>query len=210
MAVNPNPSFSFRAREDFKLVKRALDKSDQKAYTELMARYRDSVFYVLMKMVYNPEDAEDITLETFSKAFKNLDRYDPSYSFSTWLYKIASNSAIDFIRKKKRDKSPKQDTMSIDEPIESKQGDSININLKSGTLDPEEKFVKEQRKKVVQKYVNNLSPKYKLLIELRYFKEFSYQEIADELDQPLGTIKAQLSRAREELLQLLKESKEKF
>ncbi len=209
MALNPN--FSFRAREDMKLVRRALDNSEQKAYSTLMERYRDSVYYVLLRMVYNPEDAEDLTLETFGKAFKSLDRYDPQYSFSTWLYKIASNSAIDFIRKKKRDKSPKKKTLSTSEPIDSDMGDAnIEVNLKSSTLDPEEKFMKSQRIDVIQKYVKQLSPKYRLLIELRYFKEFSYQEIAKKIRQPLGTIKAQLSRARELLLQKLKESKEKF
>ena len=208
MAVNPN--FSPRAKEDYRLVKLALDHDDQQAYAQIMARYRDSVNYVLMKMVHNPEDSEDLTLESFSKAFKNLHKYDPQYSFSTWLYKISINNAIDFIRKKKREKSAANKTVSLDEPYANKDGDTMEVNIQSNSKDPEELFMKQQRKDLVQDVVKQLSPRYKRLIELRYFKEFSYKEISEELEQPIGTIKAQLFRAREVLMTVLSHTKDKI
>ena len=206
----PNPNFSHRAKEDYKLVRKALDVGDQKAYAQLMARYRESVNYVLLKMVHNQEDSEDLTIEAFSKAFRNLHKYDPQYSFSTWLYKIAINSAIDFIRKQKRAKNSKKNTLSLDEPFGNEEGDTVELNIKSGALDPEEKYIKEQRKRLVHDVVEQLSPRYRTLIELRYFRELSYQEISDELEQPIGTIKAQLFRAREVLNNIMKRSKGKF
>ena len=101
-------------------------------------------------------------------------------------------------------------TFSLDEPISSKDGDTMEMNIQSHTLDPEEKFIKKQRKNLVKSVVSQLSPRYKVLIELRYFKELSYQEISDELKQPLGTVKAQLFRAREVLLSILSKSKDKI
>ena len=208
MAVNPN--FSDRAKEDYRLVSLALEHDDQQAYAAIMKRYRDSVNFVLMKMVHNTEDAEDLTIESFSKAFKNLPKYDPQYSFSTWLYKIAMNNAIDFIRKKKRLKSAANKTLSLDEPFANKDGDTMEVNIDSGAKDPEELFMKEQRKELVQEVVNQLSPRYKKLIQLRYFKEYSYKEISEELEQPIGTIKAQLFRAREVLNSTLKHTKDRI
>lgn len=205
-----NPNFSSRAKQDYNLVKLALEEGDQKAYANLMARYRDSVNYVLLKMVHNIEDAEDLTIEAFAKAFKKLDKYDPQYSFSTWLYKIAINSAIDFIRRQKREKSSAKKTVSLDEPVSNKDGDVVEINIQANTLDPEERYMKEQRKHLVREVVEQLSPRYRTLIELRYFKELSYQEISDELEQPIGTIKAQLFRAREVLNNILRRSKDRI
>ena len=91
-----------KAVYDYGLVKRAVNSGDQKAFAELMHRYRESVYYMMLKMCNNKDDAEDLTIEAFGRAFKKLDQYSPSYAFSTWLFKIASNNAIDFIRKKKQ------------------------------------------------------------------------------------------------------------
>lgn len=161
-------------------------------------------------MVHNQEDAEDLTFEAFSKAFKNLEKYDPQYSFSTWLFKIAVNNAIDFIRKKKRFKASVSKTLSIHDQMENAEGETLEFALKSGGLDPEEKIIKEQRIELVHEVVEKLSPRYKRLIELRYFQELSYQEIADHLKQPLGTVKAQLARAREIFLNIIKRTSTKF
>ena len=103
-----------------------------------MNRYRDSLYYLLLKMVHNQEDAEDLTFEAFSKAFKNLEKYDPQFSFSTWLFKIAVNNAIDFIRKKKRFKASVSKTLSIHDQMENAEGETLEFALKSGGLDPEE------------------------------------------------------------------------
>ena len=89
---------SDKAVKDYKLVRRAVEEGDQKAYAELMARYKDSIYYMLLKMVNNRDDAEDLTIEAFGKAFRNIKQYTPDYAFSTWLFKIATNTAIDLLR----------------------------------------------------------------------------------------------------------------
>lgn len=193
MEVNPN--LSEKAQYDLQLVQRAL-KGDQKAFAELLGKYRDAIFYMLLKMVNNPSDAEDLTIEAFGKAFKNLDQYTPTFAFSTWLFKIASNNCIDFIRKKRGN------LISLDQDHEDQE--SVSNSIQSGTLDPEEDLIKKQKVKLMHTVVTKLKPRYRRLIELRYFKEYSYEEIAQELDLPIGTVKAQLFRARELLFNILK------
>jgi RNA polymerase sigma factor (sigma-70 family) len=193
-----------KAVRDFKLVQRAIDQGDQKAYAELMKNYRDSLYFMLLKMTNNPHDAEDLTIEAFGKAFKKLHQYTPDYAFSTWLFKIASNNCIDFIRKKKKY------TFSIDQGIDDEIGTELANRIPAEDLDPEQELVKKQKIKLMREVVEKLKPHYRTLIELRYFSEFSYEEIAAELNLPLGTVKAQLFRAREFLYQILKNSKEKI
>lgn len=204
MEVKASPDLSEKAQLDYRLVKAALD-GDQKAYAQLMERYRDSIYFMLLKMVNNRDDADDLTIEAFGKAFNKLHQYTPNYAFSTWLFKIASNNCIDFIRKKK-----KKQLLSLDKPIEGSDGGEMTMDVPSGTLDPEETYIKEQKKILMHGVVEKLKPRYRTLVELRYFKEFSYEEIAQELDLPLGTVKAQLFRAREFLYNILKNSKEKI
>lgn len=198
MEVNPN--LSEKALHDFNLVKRAVDDSDQRAYAELMSRYRDSVYFMLLKMVNNRDDAEDLTIEAFGKAFRNIKQYTPDYAFSTWLFKIATNNCIDFIRRKKKQ------TLSIDSGFDNGDGNEVTIDIKAEAPDPEENMIKKQKGVAMREVVDRLKPRYKNLIELRYYKELSYEEIAAELDLPLGTVKAQLFRAREFLYNMLKNS----
>ena len=192
MEVNPN--LSEKAQHDFRLVQRAW-KGDQKAFAELLGRYRDAIFYMLLKMVNNPSDAEDLTIEAFGKAFKSLKQYTPNYAFSTWLFKIASNNCIDFIRKKRGN------LISLDQNQDDQE--SVSNSIQSSTLDPEEDLIKKQKVNLMRTVVTKLKPRYRRLIELRYFKEYSYEEIAQELDLPIGTVKAQLFRARELLFHIL-------
>lgn len=197
-------NFSPRALEDYELVQQAV-KGNQKAYEKLMSRYRDSIYYMVLKMVHNRDDAEDLTIEAFGKAFKNLEKYSPEYAFSTWLFKIATNNCIDFIRKKRLK------TTSIDQSMhEEDDGMTMAQRIESEGLDPEEVAIKEQRKVLMRGVIQKLNPKYRVLIELRYFEEYSYDEIASELELPLGTVKAQLFRAKELLYNILKHSKEKY
>ena len=195
MEVSPN--LSEKAVYDLDLVRRAVDKKDQKAYAELMSRYRDSIYFMLLKMINNKDDADDLTIEAFGKAFHRLHQYTPNYAFSTWLFKIASNNCIDWIRKQKKK------MLSIDNPLGTQDGDEMHIELKGTGLDPSEIVIKEQKSEVMREVVAKLKPRYRTLVELRYYKEYSYEEIADELDLPLGTVKAQLFRAREFLENLL-------
>lgn len=192
-----NSNFSPRAKEDFDLVRKAIDENDQHAYAKLLSRYRDSIYFMVLKMVHDHDDAEDLTIEAFGKAFSNLDKYSPDFAFSTWLYKIALNNSIDFIRKKRLE------TMSLDEHSETESGDVISIEVRAATLDPEEKYIKEQRAKLMREVIEKLNPKYRMLIELRFFDELSYEEIAEKTNLPLGTVKAQLFRAKDLLYEIL-------
>lgn len=199
-----SPNLSDKAKHDLVLVEQA-NRGDQKAYAELLARYRDSIYFMLLKMVNNKSDAEDLTIEAFGKAFKNIHQYTPNFAFSTWLFKIATNNCIDFIRKRKAN------TISIDHTAEDAEGASTSpaASLPSSSLDPEESLIKEQNVRLIQSLVSKLKPRYRKLIELRYFKEYSYEEIAQELELPLGTVKAQLFRARELLFNILMKNNQK-
>lgn len=194
MEVSPN--FSDKAREDYYLVLAAIE-GGQSAYAELLRRYKDSIFYMMLKMVNNKVDAEDLTIEAFEKAFKNIHQYSPTFAFSTWLFKIATNNCIDYLRKKTTNH------FSIHSSHVNSESESA-IPLHSDVLDPEETLIKDQKARLLREIVEQLKPRYRTLIELRYFKEFSYEEIATQLELPLGTVKAQLFRARELLFNILK------
>ena len=197
-------NLSEKAVYDYKLVLQARDHGNQNAYAELMERYRDSIYFMLLKMVNNKDDADDLTIEAFGKAFNKLHQYTPNYAFSTWLFKIASNNCIDFIRKKKKQ------TYSLDKGFEGSDGSEMMIEVKANVLDPEETYIKKQKTRLMREVVEKLKPRYRTLVELRYFKEYSYEEISVELDLPLGTVKAQLFRAREFLYNIMKNSEGKI
>ncbi|HEX3010018.1 MAG TPA: sigma-70 family RNA polymerase sigma factor [Bacteroidales bacterium] len=199
MEVNLN--LSDKAQYDYELVLQAME-GEQKAYGELLGRYRDAIYFMLLKMVNNPSDAEDLTIEAFGKAFKNIKQYTPNYAFSTWLFKIATNNCIDFIRKKKLN------NISIDQS--SHNEDSMPMTIPADGPDPEENLISQQKVLLLRSVVSKLKPRYRKLIELRYFYEFSYEEISDELELPIGTVKAQLFRARELLYNVLKNTTHKF
>jgi RNA polymerase sigma factor (sigma-70 family) len=199
MEVNVN--LSEKAQRDFILVQRATS-GDQRAFAELMDRYRDAIYYMLLKMVNNASDAEDLTIEAFGKAFKNITQYAPNYAFSTWLFKIATNNCIDFIRKKKANH------VSLDHNDE--EHEKASMDIQAPVMDPEESLINEQKIKLMRSVVSKLKPRYRKLIELRYFNELSYEEIAVELELPIGTVKAQLFRARELLYNILKNTSGKM
>lgn len=198
-----NAKFSSRAQEDLELVAKAKD-GDQNAFSKLMARYRDSIFFMVLKMVHNRDDAEDLTIEAFGKAFNNIANYSADFAFSTWLFKIATNNSIDFIRKKRLQ------TTSLDQTSKTDDGETTPIAVQDHSPDPEEAVIKEQRAQKIRDAIEQLSPKYRSLIELRYLDELSYEEIAEKLDLPLGTVKAQLFRAKDMLYNILKVTKEKY
>jgi len=188
-------NLSEKALLDYELVKKAL-LGDEKAFARLLSRYKDTIYFMLLKMLNNRSDAEDLTLEAFGKAFKNLHQYSPTYAFSTWLFKIASNNCIDFLRKKKG--------VLISIESENDQSEiSETMQIKSKELNPEEKMIRKQKAILLHKVVRRLKPHYQTLVELRYFNELTYEEIAKELDLPLGTVKAQLFRARQMLFKLI-------
>ena len=193
--------FSDKAMEDFRLIDRAVD-GDDKAFARLLQRYKRPVYHTILKMVRNIDDAEDLTIESFAKAFKNLHKFKKDFTFSTWLFRIATNNTIDFIRKKKLN------TLSIENTFTDDDGQSVSIDVEDENLDPQEETIKAQKAELMQLFVDKLPSKYQKLVRLRYFHELSYEEIAVEIDAPLGTVKAQLHRARELMFELVKNKRD--
>src|SRR5210317_1335904 len=176
MEVDKN--FSDKALEDFRLIDKATIKNDETAYADLMKRYKKPVYHMILKMVRNVDDAEDLTIEAFAKAFKNLHRFKKDYTFSTWLFRIATNNSIDFIRKKKLD------TMSLNTSYQDESGANMTIDVKDKNLNPQEEAIKAQKIELIQLFVTKLPARYQRLVRLRYFNELSYEEIAKELEAP--------------------------
>ncbi|MBN7815102.1 sigma-70 family RNA polymerase sigma factor [Algoriphagus pacificus] len=195
MEINER-GFSNKALEDFALIDKAVQDKDQQAYASLMKRYKKAVYFMILKMIRDADDAEDLTMEAFAKAFKNLERFKKDYTFSTWLFRIATNNTIDFIRKKKLK------TMSLNNTLTDDGGNSVNIDVEDDDNNPQDEYIRTQRIEMVRIFVDKLPAKYRKLVQLRYFDELSYEEIAQELDKPLGTVKAQLHRSRELLYEI--------
>jgi RNA polymerase sigma factor (sigma-70 family) len=193
--------FSDKAMEDFRLIDMAVE-GDDAAYAKLLQRYKRPVYHMVLKMVRNIDDAEDLTIESFAKAFKSLHRFKKDFTFSTWLFRIATNNTIDFIRKKKLN------TLSIENTFTDDDGQSVSIDVEDENPDPQEETIKTQKAEIIQLFVDKLPSKYQKLVRLRYFHELSYEEIAEELDAPLGTVKAQLHRARELMFEMVKNKRD--
>lgn len=193
-----NPCTTEKAKRDYILLRQALDHNDQKAYAELMKLYRDSIYYILVKIVKNSDDAEDLTLETFGKAFKYLDKYSPQYAFSTWLFRIAVNNSIDFIRHKNNIPQCVDSEFTDYEPEQ-----LIEHTQSEVTPTPEDHVMDKQRIEMLRLAVRQLPDKYRKVVELRYFEDLSYEEIADRLNITLSNVKIQLLRAKNMLSQLM-------
>ena len=187
---------------DLKLIKRALDQGDTTAYNELMKLYRDPLYFMLLEKVGDKELAKDLTIEALGKAFKKLHMYTPNYTFSTWLFTVARNNCIDYLRKNKI-KTTSFDQFTIDN-----DGKKNKIDIQSDELNPEGILIRKQKIAILRQVVDKLKPKYRELVKLRYFKEMSYEEISTLLQIPIGTVKAQLYRSREQLFQIVSGSKD--
>lgn len=199
---SPRENASESSLEDDALVKRAIG-GDEKAYKELVDKYQRAIYYHILKMIRDREQVEDLVQETFVKAFDNLNSYSTNYAFSTWLYRIATNHTIDYLRKKKLQ------TLSIDEPVKTRDGD-MQMQLPDDSAETDRQIIRKQRQKIVQQAIEDLPPKYKRVIKMRHMEEKSYQEISEILDLPLGTVKAHIFRARELLYKALKDKRERF
>ncbi len=197
-AAQPSAS----SEQDRALVEQALG-GEEAAYQALVEKYERALHYHIHKMVRRRAVVEDLVQESFIKAFEALESYSARYAFSTWLYKIATNHTIDYLRKKKLK------TRSIDEPIRTKEGE-MSYQVPDATYRPDKHVVEDQRKALIQEAIDRLPPKYYRVIVLRHQQELSYQEIADELDLPLGTVKAHIFRARELLNKYLRSKRGTF
>ena len=186
-----------KRQEDRRLIDQAL-MGDEKAYEMLLKKYRNLVYSIMLKMVRNKQEAEDLTQEAFMKAFSSLVTFNDEFAFSTWLMKIASNNCIDFLRKRKLR------TYSIHEPIQYKD-EKIEIEIPDNDPSPERNIIQSERSRMIEDAINELPERYRYVIILRHKEEKSYEEIAELMNLPLGTVKAQIFRAREILNKKLKE-----
>lgn len=183
--------------EDTTLIKRAL-VGDQRAFKKLRQKYHDAIYNLIYRMIRDKDEVEDLTQEAFIKAFLSLSSFNDEYAFSTWLYKIATNNSIDYIRRKKLQ------TFSIDKPIASSESD-MHFELPDSTYEPDQNMIERQRKRLLEDAINSLPAKYRQVIHLRHVEEKEYQEIAQMLKLPLGTVKAHIFRAREMLNKYLRD-----
>ena len=163
---------------------------DTAAFEYLFDRYRDAIHRLFLQRTGNTEDADDLLQETFIKVYMNLHRYSPEYTFGQWLYTIARNTFIDYVRKR-------QDDLPIDEKFSSPA---------SNTPTPEESVINAQQRHQSERCIARLPENYRRLIRMRFFDEYSYEEIAVKLSLPLGTVKTQIHRARERMCRLIVEN----
>ena len=199
-----NNELTKKGKRDLKLVKDALNTGNPSAYSELLRLYRDPIYFMLYEKLNDQELAKDLTIESIGKAFKKLHLYTERFAFSTWLYTIARNHTIDYLRKNKLP------TVSIEKMLVGIDGKKTNFDIKSDDLQPDLFLEKKQRIAILRHIVENLKPKYRDLVKLRYFKEMSYEEISEELCMPLGTVKALLYRSREQLFKIISGRKEEL
>lgn len=175
---------------DGDLVRRCLD-GEEEAYRLLVQRYQRPIYSLVHRMVSSPDDATDLTQETFVKVFRALDQFDPARNFSSWIYKIASNQAIDYLRKRKLR------TISIHADPE--DNDRPALDLEDPGPPPDSRLDASLRREHLAGFVERLAPHYKVVVELRYQQQRSYEEITEILELPLGTVKARLHRAHNQL-----------
>jgi len=190
------------SEQDRALVEQALG-GDEEAYRQLMEKYDKALYHHIYRMVRAKGEVEDLVQESFIKAFSALESYSSEYAFSTWLYKIATNHTIDYLRKKKLP------TFSIDKPIQTRDGD-LEYEVPDTTYRPDRHVVSDQRRALIQEAIDALPPKYHRVIVMRHQQEKTYEEIAQELDLPLGTVKAHIFRARKLLYKYLRDKRGTF
>jgi len=185
------------AKEDDQiLIKKAL-AGKETAYKLLLNKHKDAIFRLIVKIVHNQEEAKDLVQETFMKAFGSLSSYKSQYRFTTWLYKIAANNCIDFLRKKRLN------SLSLDQPLQTKDGE-VKIELADWTYNPEKDLASRQKSLSIDAAIDLLPSKYREVIIFRHKQDKSYEEIAEILGIPVGTVKARIFRARELLKKKLK------
>jgi len=177
--------------EDIQLIARARS-GDERAFRVLLSKYERPVFSICLRMVRDREQAADLTQESFIKVFSMLERYNPTYAFSSWLFKITSNHCIDYLRKRRID------TLPMDVPIDGEKGE-IQRQYVAPDLDPEQEMVKKEKMLRLEEAIGELPEHYRVMLVLRHQENLSYEDIAVTLDIPLGTVKARIHRAREML-----------
>ncbi len=183
--------------EDIILIEKAI-AGNQSSYEKLMKKYYQMIYNLVYRMISKKEDVEDLTQEAFIKAFHSLPNFDRQFAFSTWLFKIATNNAIDYLRKKKLF------TFSIDKEIESDDSD-YKFEIPDTENRPDKHLIDSEMRSILSEAIESLPEKYRQVIVLRHNKELEYEEIAKLMKLPLGTVKAHIFRGRELLNKYLKD-----
>jgi len=171
-------------------------RGSEAAYRELLSRYERPVFSLIFRMVRDRETAEDLSQETFVKVLNNLDRYSPEFKFSSWLFKIANNLTIDHLRRRR------VDTISIEgapDAVTSESAKATSIAVVSDSESPLEELESRELGAAIEHAIGQLRPEYRACIMLRHVEDKSYEEIAEIVKLPLGTVKTYIHRARHEL-----------
>lgn len=195
------PAKNDRLQHDYQLVCDARDHGSNRAYADLMATYREPLYVLLLRMTRNATSAADLTMETFGKAFNQLHRYAPTSSFSSWLYTIGINTYIDHLRRSRIE------TVPLSETARDNEGGFVEYQIPSGQPNPEEAMIRMQRDETLKQVVEQLKEPYRQIIRLRYYEDLSYEEIAERLGIPLGTVKVRLSRAKDLLVSIMNRKK---
>ena len=178
---------------DAQLVVLALD-GDSEAFETLLKRYREEIYALcIARTAGNKEDANDLVQETFVKVFINLEKYDPKYTFGQWIYTIARNTFIDYVRRRR-------DNLSIESLV------SAPSLAPTADEEPDQRIINEQHGAQIERCMASLPDKYRQMAELRFVRELSYEEIASQMGLPIGTVKTQIHRARERLARLIGEN----
>ncbi|MGU3470844.1 RNA polymerase sigma factor SigW [Paenibacillus sp. D51F] len=171
------------------LIRLAL-KGDQRAFADLVGMYQDKLYHLAYRMLYNRQEAEDAVQETFLRVFRNMERYDESMKFSTWIYRITTNLAIDRLRRRKPG-------FSLDAEVPEHDGLDGYSMFASEDASPEDEVLLSETQRIIRTAIDTLPPKYKSVMVLRYLEDLSLQEISDVLDMPVTTIKTRVHRGRE-------------
>lgn len=166
-------------------------KGDQAAFHFLLNLYWNDIYGFLIKRTQNESDAEDITIETFAKAFDKIDTFDDQYSFKTWITTISKNIHIDFTRRKGAKSSQFEEIQERSHEVPDE------------TLSPEDRLISKQNLATLQTNIKKLKPHYQAVIQLRFFNELSYKEIAAKTQQPIGNVKVKLLRAKKLLAEII-------
>ena len=190
-----------RIERDYRLVCAARDNGSHKAYADLMAIYREPLYLLLLRMTHNTTTASDLTVDTFSKAFCQLHRYAPTGTFSAWLYSIGINTYIDHLRRRH------METVPLGSVQRDEDGDPIEYQIPSGQPNPEEQLMREERNAALRRVVAELKQPYRQIVELRYYEDLSYEQIAERLNIPIGTVKIRILRAKNLMQAIVAEQK---
>jgi len=199
----PTPEQIASAAEDHEIVRKVME-GDKDAFRHLQKKYHRLITSAVRRVIQKPHDVEDLVQDTFIKAYTALPSYRAEFSFSAWLYRIASNACIDYLRRRRLP------TFSIDKPVTGDDGGEYTIELPDQEEIADLKLMTGEKKQILEQAIASLPDKFRTVVQLRHEEDLDYQQIADILKLPIGTVKAHLFRARKRLYDILKEHEHHF